>query len=158
MKKLGFGTYAIGALGVAWIAGCGAAQPPLSAPGAAVRAASSPSPIQHIVVLVQEGRTYNDLFAETKVGCIVVGHGRHEKTKPIRLREVDLAGGKPLSNDYKAYRTAYDNGTGCGWNLIRGSNGAREGRAPYEYVNPKQIQTYFRAASNYALADHMFQT
>ena len=147
------------------IAGCGGLPPPIGAPGAGAQqpsdsahAPGSPSTIQHIVVLVQEGRTYNDLFAQTKVGCIVIGDGKHSITETIHLREVNLAGGERLRSDYKAYRTAYNNGTNCGWNLIRGVNGAREGRAPYKYVNPTQIRPYLTAASDYARADHMFQT
>jgi len=140
------------------LSSCAATQPSLGMPNAttqnvSLRALSSASPIQHIVVLVQEDRTYNDLFVTTKTGCEIVGTGKHAHAVKVALKEVPLAGGKPLVDDYLAYTTAYNHGTGCGFNLIN-----HEGLAPYKYVNPADIQPYIKAAANYVLADHMFQT
>jgi phospholipase C len=144
---------------VALLAGCGGLQPPISAPGAMPDATASQSeardsksPIRHIVLLIQEDRSFNDLFATTKVGCMVVVHGKHTKRVRVPLRESNLAGGPYFLGNYRAYRESYDHGTMCGFNLTR------RGNLAYEYVNPAQIRPYLTAAADYALADRMFQT
>jgi phospholipase C len=158
--------HALSVTAAALLAGCGGSQPPISGPDTmpqsrlferyAAQNARSHSPIQHIVVLVQERRAFNDLFATTKVGCMLVGHGKQAKPVKVHLKEVDLVGGVPLDDDYASYQIAYNKGTMCGFNLLGGPG--HEGGAPYEYVNPAQIQPYRTAAAEYALADRMFQT
>ncbi|MFY9665548.1 MAG: alkaline phosphatase family protein [Candidatus Cybelea sp.] len=141
------------------LSGCGGAQPTIGAPGAmpqgaatAIRAARSENPIQHIVVMVQESRTFNDLFVTTKVGDMRVGHGKHARTVKVRLKEVNLSakGGGP--DGYRAYRIAYRDGHMDGFSLTGG------GELPYQYVNPADIQPYITLAADYGLADRMFQT
>jgi Phosphoesterase family len=109
----------------------------------ALRKARSKSPIQHIVLVVQESRTFNDLFTTTKFGEMRVGH----KTIRVKLKEVDLNAKGPERDDYFAYLKSYRHGHMDGFNL-----------AAYECVNPSDIQSYFTLASEYRLADRMFQT
>ena len=160
MRSLDFGRYALcSCMAAAVLAGCGASQPPIAAPGAMPQSSaalgqdSQKSPIRHIVLLVQERRTFNDLFATTKVGCEIIGRGQHAKHVKVRLKEVDLAGTPDLLDTYHSYVTAYDHGTMCGFNLIGGRFEYR-----YEYVKPAQIRPYRVAAAEYAIADRMFQT
>jgi len=150
MRISGFGRCALTSYAAsALLAGCGGSQP-ISAPGVipqnavtALRTARSKSPIQHIVLMVQESRTFNDLFATTKFGEMRVGH----KTIRVKLKEVDLNAEGPGENDYPAYLKSYRHGHMDGFNS-----------AAYEYVNPSEIQPYFTLASEYGLADRMFQT
>jgi phospholipase C len=134
----------------ALLAGCGGSQPPIGAPGVvpqnaitALRATRSKSPIQHIVLMVQESRTFNDLFTTTKYGEMRVGH----KTIRVKLKEVALNAKGSEMDDYQSYLKAYRHGHMDGFNL-----------AAYEYVNPSDIQAYFTIAGEYGLADRMFQT
>ncbi|MGB6952273.1 MAG: alkaline phosphatase family protein [Candidatus Cybelea sp.] len=131
-------------------AGCAGSQQPVGMPGAmpqnavtAPRAVRSKSPIAHIVLMVQESRTFNDLFTTTKFGKMRVGH----KTVRVKLKEVDLNAKGPEEDDYSAYLKSYRHGHMDGFNL-----------AAYEYVDPSDIQPYFTLASEYGLADRMFQT
>jgi phospholipase C len=122
---------------------------------------SSGSKIQHIVLMIQENRGFNDLFATfpNAIGTTVGKMRVAGKTIPVNLTEVNLLATKTLNHVYKAYRTAYRDGHMDAFNQIRFmTNGKQEGTQPYQYVNPSQIQPYWTMASSYGLADEMFQT
>ena len=121
----------------------------------------SGSPIQHIVLIVQENRSFNNLFAGfpkatgTKVGKM----RKNGKVVNVNLKETNLEDPKTLNHTYPAYQIAYDNGNMDAFNLIKFQlTGKNEGVQPYAYVNPNQIQPYWQAATIYALADQLFQT
>jgi phospholipase C len=129
------------------------------------RSASSSTPISHIVVIVQENRTFNDLFATfpgtdgTTTGKMRTGSGKGAKTVPIALKEVALESPTTLRHTYKGYKVAYRDGHMDAFNLIPyQTTGKPEGTAPYEYVNPQDVHSYWDIATYYAIADHMFQT
>lgn len=154
----------------AFLAGCGVSQPSLDGPAVlprnssiatrSVRAAHSRILFQHIVLVVQESRTFNDLFAAypgghgTTVGKVAkdqtCGIGKSES---IPLTEEKLTAPTSLGTDYPAYLTAYNNGKMSGFDKI-----GRECTNPYQYVDPKDVRPYWDLAEQYALADHMFQT
>lgn len=121
----------------------------------------SASPIAHIVVMIQENRTFNDFFA-TFPGAdgATSGYERiHGKPVRIALRKVPLQSVRTLRHTYVGYHTAYDDGRMDGFNLVTYlATGKPEGRAPYEYVNPGDIAPYWTIATDYALGDHLFQT
>jgi phospholipase C len=115
--------------------------------------------------MVQENRTFNNLFATfpgadgTTTGLELKGKGKKAKQVPINLTEVNLADPKDLNHLYKSYKTAYDHGKMDSFNRIKFSTtGQDEGALPYQYVNPDQVQPYWTIATDYALADHLFQT
>jgi phospholipase C len=167
MKKL---SYLIASLIGATLAlsSCGGASnavPSGSAARTSTRHQSSSYPITHIVLMVQENRTFNDLFATfpgadgTTTGLERIGNGKKAKQVPINLTEVNLADHTDLNHLYKSYKTAYDDGKMDSFNRIkRETNGQPEGALPYQYVNPDQVQPYWTIATDYALADHLFQT
>jgi len=122
-------------------------------------------PITHIVLIVQENRSFNNLFATfpgadgTTTGLERIGHGTKTKQVPINLTEVNLTDPKDLNHLYSAYKTAYDHGNMDSFNRIkRETTKQEEGALPYQYVNPDQVQPYWTMATDYALADHLFQT
>ncbi|MBV8532005.1 MAG: hypothetical protein JO104_11875 [Candidatus Eremiobacteraeota bacterium] len=134
-------------------------------PNSSVHHRSGSTPIQHIVLMIQENRTFNDFFAgfpgatSSKTGYERVKNGKTYKREQIPLTEVDLNNDKDLTHLYAAYMTAYRDGHMDGFNLIRSlASGKHEGKAPYQYVNPSDLQPYWTMASEYALADEMFQT
>ncbi|HLY03793.1 MAG TPA: alkaline phosphatase family protein [Candidatus Cybelea sp.] len=122
---------------------------------------TSGSPIKHVVLLVQENRSFNNLFATfpgatgTTVGKELV-NGR---TKRIKLAEKPLEDSRDLIHEYSGFLTAYNGGKMNGFNLIRrGAKRPAEGVAPYEYVQPSDLVPYWTLASTYALANAMFAT
>jgi phospholipase C len=126
---------------------------------------SGSSPISHVVLIVQENRTFNNLFAQfpgatgTVVGKGRQGKGKHAKTISIPLTEVNLEDKLSLNHLYVSYLTAYDGGKMDGFNqIIFQTTGKMEKSKPYEYVNPNQIAPYWTMATTYGLANAMFQT
>jgi phospholipase C len=122
------------------------------------------TPIQHIVLIVQENRSFNNLFATfpgamgTTTGNERIGSGSEAKTVPIALKEAALYYHIDLSHTYPSWRVAYRDGHMDAFNLILGRHGTPEGARPYQYVDPSQVAPYWTMAQQYALADEMFQT
>jgi phospholipase C len=162
MKKL-VSSLSICAAALAFAACAGGPVSQQLAPGRvqAFKRAAVSSPIEHIVLVIQENRTFNDLFA-TFPGAVGTTIGKQKignKTKPIHLTEVNLAGQKNLNHGYRGFLTAYDGGNMDAFNEVRyPSTNKLEGSAPYEYVYPSQIAPYWAMAQQYGLADEMFTT
>jgi phospholipase C len=126
---------------------------------------SSSSPITHVVLMIQENRTFNDFFATfpgvtgSKTGYELVKKGTKYVRKKIKLKMMDLERKDHgnLTHRYPSFLTAYDNGGMDGFNLVQ-FNGLPERTAPYQYVDPAQIVPYWFIASSWGIADAMFQT
>jgi phospholipase C len=128
-----------------------------------MRGAAGSTPISHIIVIVQENRTLNNLFATfpgangTTVGKRRVG--KLKKTQNVNLTETGLFQSKDLNHTYSGFLTAYDNGKMDGFNEVKYTVGHQaEGVAPYVYVDPSQIVPYWTLAQQYSLAINMFTT
>lgn len=122
---------------------------------------SGSSPIQHVVVIIQENRSFDDLFATfpnadgTTQGLMKTASG----DQYVTLQEVNLADTCDYVHSYHSYLKAYDGGKMDGFNLEGGSGDCVDkSTGPYQYVNPQQIAPYWDMAMQYVLADHMFQT
>jgi phospholipase C len=122
---------------------------------------SQSTPISHVVLIVQENRTFNNLFA-TFPGTVGTTTGKelvNGKEQSISLTKVALEAERTLRHTYPAYKVGYHHGQMDGFNLIPfQTNHQPEGSAPYEYVDPSEIAPYWAIATDYAIADHMFQT
>ena len=137
---------------------------------AGVGAAKARSPIKHVVLIVQENRTFNDFFA-TFPGADGTTSG---KAKPeaqcginseetIKLKESALLtklNGKlqDLTHSYQGYVAARDGGAMDGFDAVTFGSGEAECTYPYQYTNPDDIKPYWDMAKQYALAEHMFTT
>ncbi|MBV8722541.1 MAG: hypothetical protein JO277_10340 [Candidatus Eremiobacteraeota bacterium] len=113
----------------------------------------------HIVILVQENRTFDNLFATypfadgTKTGKLSNGG-------TVALHETNMSDyGYPHAHgDFLA---EYDHGKMDGWfNILKGGGGqyGPSGTLSYQYVYPDQITPYWAIAKRYVLADHTFPT
>jgi phospholipase C len=126
---------------------------------------SGSSPIQHVVLIIQENRTFNNLFAgfkgavSSKTGNELVKQGTGYVEEPITLKAIPLSDVKDITHRYTAFLTAWQNGAMDGFSLIKAPiNGKLEGTAPYVYVEKKDIKPYWAMAEQWGLADEMFQT
>lgn len=143
-------------------------------PSQSVRAQSgSPtSPIAHVVVVVQENRSFDNLFGDfpgvdgAKRGKEKVLEGGRYVDKWLTLAKHSLTMKTDIGHCYYAFVSALDKGRMDGFDLEpkgvcpRGWGGGGEtiGTTAYQYVDPKQIAPYWDLAQQYAIADHTFQT
>lgn len=120
---------------------------------------SSSNYIQHVVLVIQENRTLDNLFA-TFPGADGTTQGTLKGGKVIQLQETSLNEPCDFGHSYQGYAKDYDHGKMDGFNT-EGEGGRCTGKAgqrPYQYVNPAQIAPYWDIASDYVLGDQMFQT
>jgi phospholipase C len=114
----------------------------------------------HIVVLIQENRTFDNLFA-TFPGADGARIGKtHDGTR--RLRMGPLYSPINPQNRYRFWRRACNNAAPGGRCRMNGFDTIPIGRTPgtyvYQYVDPAQVKPYWDMARQYVLADHFFQT
>ncbi len=137
------------------LSGCGGgggATPP--APFLPPPPAKKGSHFTHIVVLIQENRTFDNLFA-TFPGADGTTIGKtHNGT--IRLHKSNLESPISPRNGYAYWLQDYNRGGMNGFDLD--PIGKVPGTYVYAYVNPAQIKPYWDLANQYVLADHTFQT
>jgi phospholipase C len=175
MNRIALGRYpARFLLAASWVlvTGC-ATNAPQSLPTlpatSGMRSHSSSSPIQHVVLLIQENRSFNDFFAGypnadgTTTGQAVTNKNCSPPIYggPIALAKAPLILTKDLNHTWRSgYSVAYDGGKMDSFDNIRFSTGAGpyECSYPYMYTDPSQITPYWTLASQYTLAEHMFTT
>ncbi|MGA8575233.1 MAG: alkaline phosphatase family protein [Candidatus Cybelea sp.] len=149
------------------LSGCGGASnatPPLSTQPPS-RHHRTASPIQHVVLIVQENRTFNNLFAgfpgatSSLTGEELVKQGSGYVEQQIDLSKTKLTDKQNIAHLYRAFLVAWQKGAMDGFSLVKYvRTGQPEGKTPYQYVDPAQIVPYRTMATQWGLADEMFQT
>lgn len=120
---------------------------------------SSSDFIQHVVVVIQENRSFDDLFA-TYPGADGATQGLMETPSGdvyVPLKETKLSQFCDPGHGYKGFLKSYDGGKMDGFALENGKCSGNH-TFPYQYVDPEQIAPYWTLAQQYVLADQMFQT
>ncbi len=146
---------AIVALAGTWlaagIAGCGGQivlSPSPSLPDSKVTAIAG-SPIQHVVVIMQENRSFDNLF-NGYPGADTVQGGMSGDTL-VPLKPVSLGDPRDLSHSHLRWMEDWDNGNMDGF--------AQDGSLlPYSYVPEKDVEEYWTLAQQYVIGDRMFQS
>src|SRR5579863_1821736 len=178
MRCCSFGWSAMVTCAVATVlSGCSGMQPVTGVPGAAPQAASPArravrQPIRHLIVIVQQHRTFEDLFSgypgadAPGFGCAGSAADRRGKAGPggqgacppgdtrVPLKATRLAA-RPcaLSSSFADYFSiAWDDGKMDGWNRL----GRKAPLCPYAHVERRDTQRYWALAKRFALADHAF--
>ena len=140
---------------------------------------TSASPIKHVIIVIQENRSFDNLFA-TFPGANGTTTGNLEAVPPslqgqcpypyatsIPLKDSTLY----VGNDYE-HRYETGNPSRPGGFLVDLDGGRMDGfdlsyipasskidcTGPYQYVDPSEIPEYWTLASDYVLADNTFQT
>jgi phospholipase C len=109
----------------------------------------------HIVVIVQENRTFDNLFA-TFPNADGTRTGKTHNGGTIPLKESSLESKPSPHNGYLYWIRDYDNGRMNGFDTVPVGN--LPGTYVYQYVDPAQIRPYWDLAKQYVLSDHTFQT
>jgi phospholipase C len=122
--------------------------------------------IRHVVYIVQENRSFNDLF-EGYPGAYTVSSGKNSKGQTVVLRPVSLAWRYEIDHSAKAMFADCDGtgklpGTKCrmdGFNREQTYGGPKGIKYPtYVYAPHKETKPYFDMAHEWVLADRLFQS
>jgi phospholipase C len=116
----------------------------------------NPSPqtkIQHVVVIMQENRSFDNLFYGFP-GADTATSGMDQGTS-IELQPYLLAAKQDLDHSHPGWWADWDNGKMD--NFIHGQKFTVPDQ-PYTYVPQSDIESYWTLAQNYTLGDRMFQS
>jgi phospholipase C len=131
--------------------------------------------IQHVVILVQENRSFDNLFMSypgadttTSGACTpsqslkICLDGKAVALRPITLESNGQPGGVDIDHSHHAFEVEFDGGKMDGFNLIdygsSGQTGIPAKFYPYAYVERNETAPYWTLAHDFTLADHMFST
>jgi phospholipase C len=145
-------------LAVALLSSLGLAATPPQTPTKNLRPGISS--IQHVIILVQENRSTDNLFHGLK-GTDSVNYGLNSKGQKITLEPIHLVSRYDLDHSHKAFVNEYDGGKMDGADLVYVTckTGAKNCINPqFKYVMESDIAPYFEMAEEYAFADRMFQS
>ena len=128
------------------------------------RASGTSTQVQHVIIMVQENRSFDDFFA-TFPGAVGATSGLERQPsgpdKVIQLKAAALDSDS-LGHEHFTFQKEYDNGKMDGFNhvdrtIVRGEK-VPAGTYAYRYVKPSEIKEYWNIAGQYVLGDHMFTT
>jgi phospholipase C len=143
------------------VAGCGGgggtgAGPVVPGPTTAPSTKRASDVIKHVVVIVQENRSFDNLFHGFP-GADTVSSGKASDGSTVQLQPVSLAHGVDPNHNFAEFVNSLDGGKMDGFNLVPGFP-RNEKNLAYAYVPRAEAQPYFDLATAYALADRMFQS
>ncbi len=129
----------------------------------------SSSKIKHIVIIVQENRSFNDLFYGFP-GARTATYGYDTKGDKITLQPVGLETTWDIEHDLNGFLVACNGkgsylGTDCRMNGFDGEYwlcgkfgypACPNSNPPYSYVPQSETKPYFYLGKNYVLADEMY--
>ncbi|MFY9718261.1 MAG: alkaline phosphatase family protein [Candidatus Cybelea sp.] len=114
------------------------------------------SKIAHVVIIIQENRTIDDLF-QFLPGANTQSYGLDSHGKTVPLKPEPLTAPYDLGHVHDNWVTEYNNGGMNGFDLEKKCTGGCPTVA-YGYVPQSEVQPYYEMAETYAFGDEMFQT
>jgi|ERR1700694_588415 len=119
------------------------------------------TPITHLVVVVQENRSFDNLFSGYP-GAVSATSGVTHTGAVIPLQVIGLEDGLDIDHGHGAFVVEFDNGKMDAFDQINffrpGQPPQAAGTYPYARISQTETQPYWNLASSYTLADHMFST
>ena len=120
--------------------------------------------IQHVIVIVQENRTVDNLFNGFP-GADTVQSGKNSYGTTVPLQPVSLAAPYDIGHDHGNWLNEYNDGKMNGFNLdsekcyAKKSGGCPHHTiAAYGYVPKDEVKQYWTLAQSYVFADNTFET
>ena len=126
-------------------------QLPARAESSAVTHANLGGAFAHVVVVVQENRTVDNLFNGFP-GADTVATGMRFG-KPVALQPIALEPSIDPDHSHQGFATDYDNGKMDGFDHEYKNSSS----STYAYVQQSDVQNYWTLASRFTLADEVFQ-
>ncbi len=127
--------------------------------------AMSSGKIQHIVIIVQENRSFNNLFYGFP-GAHTAKFGYDQQGNKIQLQPVGLETTWDIDHSFGSFLAACDGtgsypGTGCKMDgfdneYVGCGNHCPNSNPPYSYVPHNETKPYFFLGKHYVLADEMY--
>ncbi|MFY9673575.1 MAG: alkaline phosphatase family protein [Terriglobales bacterium] len=122
--------------------------------------------IQHVVILVQDGRTPDNLFQDATLigrGADIQNYGYTSGGEKVMLASTPLATTYSLANGHSTFLGSCNwVGTSCEMNgadyVQCSGTGCPADNAAYQFVQDASIQPYYTMAETYAFGDRMFQS
>jgi phospholipase C len=108
------------------------------------------STIQHIVVIMQENRSFDNLFNGFP-GADSAQSGMNQGTL-VPLQITPLGNGPDLDHSHTGWWAEWNQGKMDGFAINSGST------LPYSYISPSEVQPYWKLAAAYTLGDRNFQS
>lgn len=115
----------------------------------------SDSPIKHVVIIIQENRSVDNLFNGFP-GADTVTRGQTHTGAFVNLRPISLANSNRPCHSHLCWVQEYDNGRNDGFDL-ENPPGTRPD-FDYAFVPQSETKPYWAMAQTYAFADRMFQS
>ena len=128
--------------------------PPATAPPATPTPTPAGDPIKHVVIIVQENRSFDNIFSGFP-GADAPSYG-YIGTRRVQLHATPLEQGY-LSNNYINAIDSWDNGKMDDFDEAEPPS-QHLPNLPYSYVTRSESAPYWSMAQQYVLADHMFPT
>ncbi len=147
--------------------GGGGSSAPLPVAGAPAPVAGllANTAIKHVIIIVQENRSFDNLFYGYPGADTVTSGLQHDGTS-VTLHPTTLEDGQDIGHYHFSFSAASDGGkndgfdTEHGYGVVNGMYGPtnQSPQYPYAYVPRSEAQPYFDLASRFTLADRMFQS
>lgn len=120
------------------------------------------SPIQHVIIVVQENRTVDNLF-QGLPGATTQSWGLNSENQHVTLQPVPLTAHYDLSHAHTAFLGDYNKGAMNGFDKDTTQACAKntcpsQATASYGYAPQSETGPYFDLAAQFAFGDEMFQT
>ena len=110
--------------------------------------------IKHVIIVVQENRTLDNLF-HGYPGADTVSTGVTHTGAVVPLTPGHLEEAYDLGHTHANFETEYDGGKNDGFDEVATSPQTTS-LAPYQYVYQNEVQPYFDIAHEFVLGDHTF--
>jgi phospholipase C len=151
-----------------FVSGCGTGSGGGSIGGSGSGSSPTPSPaptLQHVVIIVQENRTPDNLFQGVP-GADIATSGLNSSGQTVPLEPIPLAIAYDIDHSHPGFLQMYDNGKMDGANNLAATGVcAPTSATPCPYANPQygyvpasENAPYVQMATQYTFADRMFET
>lgn len=111
--------------------------------------------IKHIVIVIQENRSVDNLFnGFPGADTVRVGMSRRG---PVELRPVDLDYPADVDHQHHAFLQAFDGGRMDGWESVF-TTPRQASTFPYAYVPENEVEPYWTMAERFTFADRTFES
>jgi phospholipase C len=123
--------------------------------GRGAHAAAPRDLVKHVVLIIQENRSFDNLFNGFP-GADTVRTGRRHDGSAVALHPISLTVPVDVDHARQSFLNSYNGGLMNGFDTIGTLPRQRTGDFPYAYVPQSETKQYWEFAHDFTLADRMF--